>query len=197
MRQALSRFADNRVVRFALLERRAGQLRSNERGFTLIEMLLVTSLLAVILVALLALLDVSTRMAPRDQERGNVLRDAQVGLHRMTRELRQAYALQAAQSTRMQADVLTNAGSERVTYDCNVVHPQDTRLRRCVRFGADGRQEVVIDRMASAAFTYEGTPTNFARIRVTLPARGSLEEGLKHNIELDDGFYMRNRDVAP
>jgi prepilin-type N-terminal cleavage/methylation domain-containing protein len=171
----------------------------DQRGFTLIELLITATLLSVVLLAILALLDTSARIAPQDQERGDVLRESQTGLHRMTRELRQAHTLAATTATSIEADVPTNSGTEHVTYDCGVVHPEDPGLRQCVRIGPSHR-EVVIDRIASASFSYSaryaGGPTTFAEIKLVVPARGALKDGHKHDIVLNDGFYMRNRDVA-
>lgn len=64
-----------------------------EKGVALTEVLVAGLLLVVMLSAVLNLLDSAVRQAPRDQERAHVVRDAQVGLYRMTRELRQAYEI--------------------------------------------------------------------------------------------------------
>jgi type II secretory pathway pseudopilin PulG len=174
----------------------ANRVCRDESGFTLIELLLTASMLTVILGATLAFLDAGTRAAPRDDERAAVVRDTQVGLHRMTRELRQTTALTSWTSTSIEADVVTYGGTAHVTYDCNVAHPTDSALKRCVRTSS-GVQEVVVDRITSGTFTYTGSPPRFAELKVVAPARGSLREGHTHSVVLSDGFYMRNRDVAP
>src|SRR3954451_9373180 len=65
----------------------------DESGWTLVELTIAAALLAVVLTAVLSLLDMTNRQAPGDQERAHDLRETQVGVYRMTRELRQAYSL--------------------------------------------------------------------------------------------------------
>jgi type II secretory pathway pseudopilin PulG len=177
-----------------LLRRIAG----GESGFTLIETVAVTGLLAVVMAAVLTLAETSQRIAPRDRERAHVIRESQLGLHRMTRELRQSYALLSWSETSIEARVLVNGTATRVVYDCNQQHPTDTSLKRCARWvvqsnGATTPKIPVVDRILSGSFAYEGgPPPEYAQVTVTVPAKGELKEGYAHKVVLDDGFYMRN-----
>jgi hypothetical protein len=164
------------------------------------DVLVTASLLSVILTAILALGDGTWRVASRDQERAHVIRDAQVGLHRMTGELRHAYNVVSWSSTSMQADVLTASGNVRVTYDCADPHPIEQGATRCVRT-AGGTTDVIVPKVTAATFTYEPNPVppgsqpRYARVKLEVPAAGDVQDGHAHTIVLDDGLYMRNRDV--
>jgi prepilin-type N-terminal cleavage/methylation domain-containing protein len=180
------------------VQRGAGSGMGSEAGFTLIEVLLVASILAVVLGAILSLSATSQKLAPRDQEWAFTLRDAQVALHGMTRELRGTYVLNAGGATSMDATVMANGVSKRVVYDCNQPDPTDATLKQCVRYlntgGVAGTKVVVIPKVKSASFTYEpttGTP-NFVRIKLDIPAKGERKDGFKHSFVLDDGVYLRN-----
>ena len=170
---------------------------SSENGTMLIETLVACVLLTVIMGAVMTLTDGAARLTIQDQERGHVLSQAQVGLYGMTRELRQSYNVVSWSATSFQADVLTVSGNARVTYDCNVAHPTLPAVKRCVRtVGSASR--LIVDHVASAAFTYElsgatSTP-RYADIKLRIEATGDVKNGHRHEIELHDGFYMRNRD---
>jgi prepilin-type N-terminal cleavage/methylation domain-containing protein len=183
-------------MRCALTQRLLRRISGEERGFTLIELMITAALLAFILFAILAISDTTTKHAVRDQERAHVIREAQVGLHRMTRELRQAYTINSSSATAMNVQVLVNGTATTVSYDCSVIHPTDSSLRRCVRtVGVDS--VVVVDRMKpGTVFTYDGnSPPRYVQARVSVPAKGERVGGHPHYVVLDDGFYMRNLDV--
>ena len=175
------------------------KLVRSESGWALIELMVVVSLLGLVMAAVLTLLDTTARVAPRDQERAHAIREAQVGLHRMVRELRQAYGVNA--TTRNYIDVNVTIGDQgrRVVYDCD--------FPRCVRReGAvgptvpSGSGEVVIARLlngtpADPVFTFSPAnrfPPDHVSARVRVPASGERSEGHRHNVVLDDGFALRN-----
>jgi hypothetical protein len=167
-----------------------------ETGSLLVESLITAALLTVVLGAIYTLSNGALGIASKDQERSHVIRDAQTGVHRMTRELRSSYNVVSWTSTSIQADVLTASGNVRVTYNCGVAHPTLQNTSRCTRT-VGSTSEVILDHVASAAFTYEleGSPSTprYADIRLRIKAAGDLKEGHGHQIELHDGVYMRNR----
>ena len=174
-----------------------------EGGFTLIEVMISASILAVVLLAILALLDTSARIAPQDQERGHAIQESQTGLYRMTRELRQAHQVVSGDADTLVVRVLPRGSATEVTvtWDCGTAHPTDPGLRRCTRT-VGGSQEVVIDRVVNgtrAVFEYDAAPTaaRYVRASVIVPSRGErvAAAGHRHEIVLYDGFYMRNRDA--
>lgn len=177
------------------------RLRSETSGFTLVEMMVTAAMLSVILSAILSLTATSEKLAPRDQEWAFTLRDSQVALHGMTRELRHTYQLNSATSTSIDATVQANGSAKRVVYDCNQPHPTDPSLKQCVRYVINGAtvgpKIPIIPAVKSAAFSYEpvgSNPPKFVRVTLRIPAAGDRKDGFRHDIVLDDGIYLRNLD---
>jgi type II secretory pathway pseudopilin PulG len=177
---------------------RTAETRSGEGGYALTELLVVSSLLVIVLGAVLTLGETSQRIAPKETERAQVIREAQVGLHRMTRELRHAYQAPTVTGPAIQAVVPSGTSGLTVRYECNRPHPTDTAYTQCQRFTVSGGTqtggEVVVDRVlnGSSVFTTPTGSTNYVRAVVEVAARGDLKDGYDHRVVLDDGFYMRN-----
>ena len=175
----------------SLLTRARRVLRS-QAGFSLLELTMAATLLAVVVIAILAVADTSQKLAPKDQERAHAIRDTQVGLHQMTRELRQAHAIVATSPQSMTVRVLVNGAEQQVTYNCNSPHPANSAWKRCLR-----GTKLVVDRVLNnTVFEYTtsrpGGPITFVNAKVEVPAAGDRKDGHPHSIVLDDGFYMRN-----
>jgi type II secretory pathway pseudopilin PulG len=183
--------------------------RSGEAGYSLIELMAVVSLLVIVLGAVLALGETTQRIAPREQERAHAIREAQVGLHSMTRQLRQAYLPHTLTDSTM--DVTLRNGS-RYSFECDQPHPTETGYNRCWRYpvvgGVKGAGTLLIDRVMNGpagggspnpnpVFAYETNPAGtvtYAHVSVDVPARGERADGHPHKIGLYDGVYMRNLD---
>jgi type II secretory pathway pseudopilin PulG len=172
-------------------DKRSPGVRRGEAGYALIELLVVASLLVIVLGAILTLGETSQRVAPKESERANVIREAQVGLHRMTRELRHAYEDVAVTPSTMAADVL---GRDGVSYDCSQPHPTNANYTRCLRYVNGVGGEVVIDRVLNGDAVFTLTPPDYVHATVEVNAGGDLKNGYDHPILLEDGFYMRNLD---
>jgi hypothetical protein len=172
-------------------DKRPPGVRGGEAGYALTELLVVASLLVIVLGAILMLGDTSQRVAPKETERANVIREAQVGLHRMTRELRHAYEDVAVTGSTMAADVLAQDG---VSYDCSRPHPTNSDYTRCVRYVNGVAGDVVVDRVLNGDAVFTLTPPDYVRAVVEVSAAGDLRHGYDHRILLEDGFYMRNLD---
>jgi prepilin-type N-terminal cleavage/methylation domain-containing protein len=185
------------------------RVRAEERGFTLVEVLVVTAVLAVILTAVLNMLDTTARLAPRDQERGHVIHESQVGIHRMTRELRHAYKIDSAGPWTITASVFRDGTSTQVTYDCTAADPARDEYRVCNRsVGASGgAEEPVVEHVVLRApagggdppdiFTYRANGagrTEYVSVEIVTAASGDLESGHGHTVTLRDGFFLRNVD---
>jgi Tfp pilus assembly protein PilX len=161
--------------------------------------MVVASLLVIVLSAILALGETTQRIAPKESERAHVIREAQVGLHRMTRELRHAYQAPTVSGSAMQANVLgTNGTTATVRYDCDEAHPTDSAYTQCVRqvfsSGSWSAGELVIDRVLNGTAVFDFTPPDYVSATVEVAARGDLNDGYDHRVILEDGFYMRNLD---
>ena len=183
-----------------------------EAGYALTELLLVSSLLVIVLGAVLMLGEASQRIAPRETERAIVIRDAQVGMHRMTRELREAHNVVSpaagASAAVFDAWVPTTSGQRRVSYECNTAHPTDSAYTQCVRYdvsaaGVKSNGQVVVDRVLNGAagstlpvFVRGSAPTtDYVKTTVEVASRGDRKTGYSSKILLEDGFYMRNLDA--
>lgn len=162
--------------------RRRERLRG-EAGFTLVELLVAAAILAVVLTAVLALLDNSNQVAANDQERNVTLNEETNALHRMTLELRQAYQVlyPTSGTSTNKFDVLVRLmrggvpTELRVIYDCsNTV--LSTGMQQCVRYEgpasntsnpgtppATDSSQVVVPRLLN------GTATNYVFTGLTNP----------------------------
>ena len=197
-------------------EKRPPAARRGEAGYALTELLLVSSLLAIVLGAILALGETTQRITPRDTERAHVIREAQVGLHGMTRQLRQAADMTVPPheaATASTLDVTLRDGT-RYSFECDEPHPTHAGYNRCVRFPFDtngvkqtSQGMVVIDRVLNGPagtgatnpiFQYEknlaGIVT-YLRVVIHVPAKGDLKDGHDYDVVLEDGVYMRNLDA--
>jgi type II secretory pathway pseudopilin PulG len=172
--------------------------RRGEAGYALTELLVVASLLVIVLGAVLTLGETSQRIAPKETERAQVIREAQVGLHRMTRELRHAYTPPTVSGSFIQANLSVAGVTRTVKYECNRPHPTDSAYTQCQRFTITGSTqtggEVVIDRVLNGNTVFGHESSNYVRAVVEVAARGDLNDGYDHRVVLDDGFYMRNLD---
>src|SRR3954454_9136727 len=124
----------------------------DESGWTLVELTIAAALLAVVLTAVLTLLDMTNRQAPGDQERAHDLRETQVGVYRMTRELRQGYSLALPSPDAVGAHVYAGGADHDVVYDC----PGSSATPgygQCIRYektgGTPGPPSPVVDRLVN------------------------------------------------
>jgi prepilin-type N-terminal cleavage/methylation domain-containing protein len=179
-----------------------------QSGFTLVELLLVMVLGLLLMSATLTAFVHLERQAAADIERAQAMRDAERGLHRMTRELRQAYTVTSRGADEMTVRIRINGADVEVRYSCAVPHPVTAGLSRCVRYATHGgatHEAVVVDRVLNAApatpaaervFQYPNGRPSFVRAQVAVPARGEATDRFDHRVVLDDGFYMRNCDAT-
>jgi competence protein ComGC len=180
-----------------------------ESGWTLIELLVSSALLIVILSAILALLDTANKVVPQDQERAADIREAQVGLYQMTREMRQAYSLVQSSPYLLEAHVYESGADHDVVYDCTGNSSAGPTLGQCVRYessgGVGGPRTVVIDRLLNKsgsglppvfAYTQTGGKTTYASAHVEVPAKGARKVGYRYRIVLQDGMYFRNLNLG-
>src|SRR3954463_4404165 len=93
-------------------------VRREESGFTLVELLVAAGLMLVVVGAVLALLDSSSSIAARDQERTHAIGETQAGVHEMTKELRQAFSIVWSTLSAMGAHVWKTGAAHAVPYAC-------------------------------------------------------------------------------
>jgi prepilin-type N-terminal cleavage/methylation domain-containing protein len=176
---------------------------SDERGFMLIELLVVVALLGVILSAILLFGDTAHRLSPKEQARAHAIQEAQTGIFRMTRELRQAHQLHTAQPLVIDVNVNSGGVDRRVRYECDESHPTVASYRRCVRFETGVPDQVVVDRVLNTTSVFSYTTdvdgdTSYVKVAIDVPARAERQVGAvggyQHQISLYDGVYLRNLD---
>jgi hypothetical protein len=196
------------------LKRLRARLLREESGMTLYEVLVSIFIFGFVLSGILGLLDASAKLAPREQERAHAIRDVQVSLDGMVRELRQSYKVEAVTShsirvlVRVRRDDPSTVNVEehsdrRVQYDCGEAYTD-----RCTRYEARigepdfGAGVTVIERVLNAdpalnrpvfdteAFNPVGA--TYIKVRIEVPAKGARKEGHRHSIVLEDGFHARN-----
>jgi prepilin-type N-terminal cleavage/methylation domain-containing protein len=185
---------------------RANARLRGQGGFTLIELLVATAIFLILLGAVLALLSSSTKVSAQDQERTHAIRDTQVGVYEMTRELRQAYSLVQTTPHKIEVHVWQAGADHDVTYDCTGTSTAGPPLGQCVRFEttASGQTPAttVVDRLVNGpssgrppVFSYDlngSGQTTYARVHVETPAKGERGQGYAYRVVFDDGFFMRN-----
>jgi prepilin-type N-terminal cleavage/methylation domain-containing protein len=185
---------------------RANARLRQQGGFTLIELLVASGIFLILLGAALALLSSSNKVAAQDQERTHAIRDAQVGVYRMTRELRQAYSLVQTTPHKIEVHVWQGGADHDVTYDCTGTSSAGPPLGQCVRFETTASgpttPTTVVDRLVNSpssgrppVFTYDVNAsgrTTYARVHIEAPARGERAQGYGYRVVFDDGFFMRN-----
>jgi prepilin-type N-terminal cleavage/methylation domain-containing protein len=203
--------ADRARVRRAA-QRIAARIRS-ERGFTLTELLITMLILVVVLGATLALLDTSSKVAVNNNEQSISLGEAQTGVYRMTRDIRQAAStsyLSATPTTAGNAlDVIVKG--VRVLYDCTRTSPTNSAYKACYRTTSSNTSvappttggTAVIDRVlngttndSTAVFTPlvpsgATAPTGYT-VQVDTPGKGSRRSGFAHLVSFNDAVYLRN-----
>jgi type II secretory pathway pseudopilin PulG len=176
---------------------------------TLVELLVVMSLSIVIVGAALTSMTAVERQTAADTERANVIQEAEAGLMRMTRELREAYAVHARSGDAIEVRLRSRAADIDVRYSCAEPHPSRAGMFQCVRITVEGgtpRRELLVDRVLNAGagtpadqrvFQYPNGRPSFVQARVRVPAAGDKPRvGHRHSVVLDDGFYMRNCDAG-
>jgi hypothetical protein len=181
------------------------RLRRDESGYSLVEMIAVSLGMVVILMAILGLADVANKIAPTERERVHAMRDAEVGMKKMTRELRTAHDIDVS-SWAVTASILKSGSTIEVTYDCSDV---EDGLRTCTRTqtgGSGAGTTTAVERLANASsrpvFTAttrtDGTGpawTPYVKVLLEVPARGERSVGAASRVVLEDGVYLRNVDA--
>ena len=182
------------------------RVRSDESGFTLVELLVAMGVMLIILGAVLALFDTGNKVAVQDQERTHAIQDAQVGVYAMTKELRQAYSIVSSTGYLIEVHVWKNGADHDVTYDCTGTSSAGPPLGQCVRYettgAGQGAASVVVDRLINKpgsgrppVFTYSANGsghTTYATVHVEAPSKGERANGYAYRVVVDDGFFLRN-----
>jgi len=181
-----------------------------EDGFTLIELLVAMAAMLVVAGGAMTVLVSLQRNAADDVERAHAIREAEQGLLRMTKDLREAYAVtnRSVDGNEITVSARIQGTNYSIRYNCAAAHPTLTGVQQCVRTATTGsttRTDVVVERLLNAAastpagervFQYPNGRPSYVRVRIAVPARGRRTQGYDHQVVLDDGIYMRNCDAC-
>ena len=188
----------------------AQRLRSEQSGFTLIEVMMAAALLSVVLGAVLSLSQTGTRVAERDLTRANAIEEVQAGVARMDRELRTATQVfsptnaGATNSVDFAARVSATGGGSRtvrrVRYSCDVPSPTVAGLFACYRYEGPvgsspaGAGRLVIDQLVGGTPVFQGNaaPPTYFNIQIRRSAKGTLRDGYDYAITYEHGVYLRS-----
>jgi prepilin-type N-terminal cleavage/methylation domain-containing protein len=189
-----------------------------EQAFTLVEMLVVLALLPIVVTAIFLPLEFAQTQTPKTVEYSRAITSASSGLQQMMREIRQAYHIDFATENAIDFNAVINSTDMQIYYECDEPYPTNlanshaSEYRRCLRVSATTGATlpsittgaVIIDRVLNyhegkSVFMFKDAaersdPTNpaYVEARIRVPARGVLNSGLSHTIELDNGTALPN-----
>ena len=177
--------------------------QDSEAGFTLIELLVASALMLVVFALALGMLQLSGQKEPEARAANARIQEAQVGVERVIRELRQAYDVVSATPSSLTVETYLQTTSCingttgpsracRVTYAC--------ASGNCTRtVGAAGGtnwdtpSRFATDVLSNDIFTYTPNSTDPTSVTMTV---GLRSDGSEDAITLSDGAVMRNVSVA-
>lgn len=187
--------------------------RRRDDGFTLTEVLVVTTVLVIVLLGVLQTLDTAAQTVPRDVERTHAIAEGRVGVARMVRELRGAETIRGTTPNSVDFETAVDGVVRRVRFACELPDSAVAGLRRCTRVQADAGAELpapsegetLVSRVRNGTATdpvFAGVPDGVAprylRVRVLVPSTGERtgRDRAGHDVVFDDGAYLRNRDLG-
>lgn len=153
-----------------------------ERGFTLVEMLIASALALLVIGISVALITSALKSEPRSSSRSEQIEAGRVMLERVTRELRQGCKVEGGGR---ELSVYMDCNAEpAITYDCSV---KDS----CYRNEAGGSTLMVegLDGDDWDVFTLTGN--NYVEVQLRFPRAEGGEA-----VTLSDGVAMRNQPAA-
>jgi Tfp pilus assembly protein PilW len=185
------------------MPRRARHRAGDDRGITLVELMVAISMLMVVLAAAVPVLISSVRNEPRLRDRAGKIQEARALVERLGRDLRSGYFVDSSTSSTLAIRTYlhhsTCSGSPspsatailcRVTYSCasgacsrQVANPDGS--------SAGSSQTLVSGLSSSAIFSYTGSPTNFVQVSIVFPAKSGDDA-----VTLTDGFGLRNAGIT-
>ena len=168
-----------------------------QAGFTIIEQVVAAALLAFVVAIALTALDSMMRAQPADQEWGHTVANAQAGVYKMTRELRQGLNVKLISGYRMSADVVVSGATRHVLYQCDLssscTRKSTTAPAAPPAEGAGGAPVIISLQNVSVATPVFTSPySRYYQVAVILRSAGTLTTSHTHNVYLTDGFFARN-----
>ena len=182
----------------------------SEAGFSLIELLVTTALMALVLGILMGPLTLSQRIETRDTNYDYAQQAARTGLDAMVAQIRQATSFTPADNT-VVINVTLGGVALTVEYECDIAQPGSTVYHECLRVqvaqggtlpaittGRPVIQNLLNGTSTSPVFTWGPDPNApyYMTATIQAPSSGGNHIGLTHSITLSDGALMRNLNVG-
>lgn len=184
--------------------------RSNQAGFSLIEVLVVCLLTALVVGAITTTLAVSANNQVKDANYSYAQEQARAGLDSMVSQIRQATAVLSSTPNSIDMYVSLNGTALQVYYECDIPEA-GTSYHECVRVqagqgaslppltsGAVVIANLVDGTNANPVFTFYPSSVSpyYMTATIDVPASGGFKRGLTNSIVFSDGALMRNLDVG-
>jgi prepilin-type N-terminal cleavage/methylation domain-containing protein len=166
------------------------RLRDDQSGFTLVELLVAMPIALLVVFMALLVLESAVRSELRTREHAQALRDQEVGLERMTRELREAtsFTFLTSQKVEFDAHIRSAGGLRKIQYDCSS-GDYCLRLEDPVGGTVSGGTRIVDALVNPDVFEPEPDFVNPRYVGVVARVRISEDRRL---ITLRDGVDLRN-----
>jgi prepilin-type N-terminal cleavage/methylation domain-containing protein len=167
-------------------------------GFTLVEQLVVLVILTIVVGATLTALNSLMKAAPADQEWSHIVADAQSGMYRMTRELRQGFNVTLVTGYVASADVVVNGSTKHVLFQCDLsstcTRKFTTAPAAAPARGAGGATLIkYAQNFAQSTPVFTATATKYYEVKLVVRSGGAQSKSTHtHNVTLVDGFLTRN-----
>jgi Tfp pilus assembly protein PilW len=175
----------------------------DDRGVTLVELMVAISMLMIVLAAAVPVLISSVRNEPRLRDRAGKIQEARTLVERLGRDLRSGYFVDSSTSStlavRTYLHQATCSGNPsltatailcRVTYSC--ASGACTRLVANPDGSSPGSSRIMVSGLSnSAIFSYTGSPTKYVGVSIAFPAKGGDDA-----VTLTDGFGLRNSGIT-
>jgi len=183
----------------------------SENGFTLVEVLVVSTLLVVVIGALMVPLVVGQRQQLKNANYAYAQQQARTGLDSMVSQIRQAWSIASTDPNAIDMNVNLNGVAKHVYYGCDIPQPGSSVYRECLRVesaagsplpalstGTAVIQNILNGTTSDPVFSFGPDPIApyYMTARVKIPASGGTTGGLGHTVVLSSGALMRNENVG-
>jgi type II secretory pathway pseudopilin PulG len=167
------------------LFRRISARSAREEGFTLLELVVVTTLLMIVMTAILTSFEVVQKASVRESSRSEETDQVRLAMEQITKEIRQATDVRAGSSSSfLDIDTYLNGTATHVSYTAS-----GTTLKRT----ANGVTLTLVDRLSTTSlFTYDPSVTDTSVITITLQASPQYFKTDSTLITLTSEIKLRN-----